>query len=189
MTGYTDWNNVKLMFFIIPFVMMVFFGLLSASKTFLRTGFRKFSEFYSVANNVMSFVFIWIFFGVFFSRLFVNLFSFIGIQVSSHLLGKFFFIFLVILLVPFRKILKYTFSMFSPTLLTSFLVAVRVASVQLKFIYWFYFFTLTTSFIHFISPKKIPPASWIKHETRGRIDFNTLCACLIQPHLSNRIIP
>jgi hypothetical protein len=58
----------------------------------------------------------------------------------------------------------------------------------MKFVNWFYRSACYTSFIHSNLLKKKPPVSWVKHETEGRIYFNTKWP-LDPTHLINGIIP
>jgi hypothetical protein len=77
---------------------------------------------------------------------------------------------------------------FFSTFFTSIAVSVFPAFVSIKIIDRFINIAHITSFIHGNLLTKMPLASWDKHETKGRVDFNTLCACLSQPHFIKGII-
>lgn len=189
MTNRTYRNYVKPVFFVIAFMVMILlrcaFLTHRACKCFY---IGKFPRPNGYTNGVASRSFLWVVFVISLSRLF----TLRGFAIPLVFYQYFF----VPSFPPLRLYFQNTFVILFATIIVRFFFAfftiwiatVLSCSVHRKLVDIFYFTAFFTLFIHNSLQRKMPPASWVKHETEGRMYFNTLCACLTQTHSINRII-
>ena len=183
MTNRTYRNYVKPVFFVIAFMVMILLRCaFLAHRAYKGFYFRKFTEFYGISNRVMSLVFIWVLFCVFLISLFVYNAPFFSFTISPSSIKKLLFFDLIPAFVVVRPLFLCCFGVLCPALFTSFLITVFLGFIAVLVRNIFDSSTSCTLLVHYDLQRKTPPASWVKHETEGRMYFNTLCACLTQTH-------
>lgn len=162
----TDWNHIQPMFFIITFMVMVVIGLFGIAdianfscnpwhSTVFNSVIYSLARFYffrfvDIIPKELNASFATTPFFIAFYSYFWMFFS-----VFSSSLNDMLFVFFIIILVHYLS--------------TRFTLRSTLSFHHVEFSKWFYFFANSTSLVHVILQNKMPAASWIKHDTTGRI--------------------
>jgi len=172
MTHSADWYNIKYIFLGITLVVVVVFCFIFLTYKTHKAGSRLyFSPSNCATKFCVGFILFWIVFSITFYSIPVCLSTLWSSNIFFYSVQYAIFIIFVISFVLFR------FATFTPVTVPIFLALVFTKKYSGLFLS-----TLATLLVHLDIQRKMPLASWVKHETKGRVYFNTLCACLTQTH-------